>query len=202
MHKNFTKLDVYTVAPFRVAFIPPIPPSSSYLDNSGSKCFSLMTSILHALFSYSRAGVHQLEWSGRRMLNSGRHLRGYCQGEGEEYWDCWDEAWSLWGRQVKILVHYTHTYRRAHITQPPLALTSHDQMSFHMVHFKPILYNILSFPGAPPSSVTTTWSNLDVSIPYVHVVSLPSHVSIHVICGWRHGMEYYGNTCTCKAILE
>ena len=85
-------------------------------------------------------------------------------------------------------------------TQPPLALTSHDQMSFHMVHFKPFMYNVPSPPGVPPSSVTTVRSNLDVSIPYV--VSLPSYFNIHVICGRGCGMEYYGNTCTCMVIVE
>ena len=98
-------------------------------------------------------------------------------------------------------LHTSHIHIVEYIssTQLPLALTSHDQMSFHMVHFKLILYNILS---VPPSSVTTVRSNSDVSIP--HVLSLPSHVevNIHVICGWGRGMEYYGNTCTCKAIVE
>ena len=101
-------------------------------------------------------------------------------------------------------LHTSHIHIVEYIssTQPSLALTSHDKMSFHMVQFKPILYNILSFPGVPPSSVTSVRSNSDVSIAYV--LSLPSHVeaNIHVICGRGRGMEYYGNTCTCKTIVE
>ena len=101
-------------------------------------------------------------------------------------------------------LHTSHIHIVEYIssTRHPLPLTSHDQMSFHMVHFELILYNVPSLPSVPLSSVTTVRSNSDVTIPYV--VSLPSHVevNIHVICGWGHGMEYYGNTCTCKAIVE
>ena len=45
---------------------------------------------------------------------------------------------------------YIHIVEYMSSTQPPLALTSNDKMSFHMVHFKPILYNVPSLPGVPP----------------------------------------------------
>ena len=80
-------------------------------------------------FSCSR-GMCQLEWSGRQ-------LRGHCQDEGEEHWDCWNKAWSLWGREdkiFKILAHFTHTaphtYYRVRIKHPPSSfaqLSSQDK---------------------------------------------------------------------------
>ena len=73
MHKNYRKLHIYTgchLTLYSPAHPPclPVPLSSCYLDNSGSECSSVMTSVLHTLLqllqvsiNYSEVGVRKLE---------------------------------------------------------------------------------------------------------------------------------------------
>ena len=102
MYKNSRKLCVY--AGSHSGLHSPTPSVPVTLTTVAVNAPLLWQTFSMPSFSCSRCTC-QLEWSGRQ-------LRGHCQDEGEEHWDCWNKAWSLWGREdkiFKILAHFTHT---------------------------------------------------------------------------------------------
>ena len=124
------------------------------------------------------------QWEALEMALPGRG-RGILRLAGTKLGLCEEERETC----LKYL-HTSHIHIVEYIssTQPSLALISHDQMSFHMVHFKPLQYTLI--PRCPTVQCYYCTVKFGCVNTICIIISITCGSYIHVICGQGRGMEY------------